>query len=91
MYFESLAQLPIEEHLAFSRKTHLCRIILYLKSEQAYKPSSVLNNHLSRCIVTDAFKQPTIPGKQRAAAFLCQFWSCSEWGLHRHVLLPARR
>lgn len=58
-------------------------------NEQTYKPGSVFDNHLSRLIVTNKLKRPTI----RAATgrrLLRPIWSCSGWGLYgQHVtMLP---
>ncbi len=38
--------------------------------EQAHKPGSVYNGHLSRLIVTDKLKQPTILGDDGPPSFL---------------------
>ena len=52
-------------------------------NEQAYKPSSVLNNHLSRRIVTDALKRPTI----REATGRRLSGSCSKEQLPPYLVL----
>jgi len=57
--------------------------------ESADKPGSVVDSHSSRRYVTLALKQPT--RTQRGPRRWVPIWSCSEWGLPCHVLLPAAR
>jgi|GEM_PF-4323853 len=53
------------------------------------KPGSVVDNHSSRTYVTARLKQPTRP--QRGPRQRGPIWSCSEWSLPCHELLPAAR
>ncbi len=53
------------------------------------KPGSVVDNHSSRTYVTVRLKQPTRP--QRGPRQRGPIWSCSEWSLPCHELLPAAR
>jgi len=55
----------------------------------AYKPGSVENSHSSGIAITDNLKQPT--RIQCGPHQWIPIWSCSEWGLPRHRLLPAAR
>jgi len=55
----------------------------------ACKPGSVVDNHSSRAHVTIRFKQPT--RVQRGPRQRTPIWSCSEWGLPCHKLLPVAR
>ena len=57
--------------------------------ESADKPGSVVDSHSSRCCVTTALKQPT--RTQRGPRHWVPIWSCSEWGLPCHALLPGAR
>ena len=56
---------------------------------QPVKPGSVVDNHSSRTYVTVRLKQPTRP--QRGPRQRGPIWSCSEWSLPCHELLPAAR
>ena len=40
-------------------ETSMCRGVQLTASEQAYKPSSVFDSHLSRPVVASRLKQPT--------------------------------
>jgi len=55
----------------------------------ADKPGSVVDNHSSRVHVTVHLKQPT--RIQRGPRQRIPIWSCSEWGLPCHKLLPVAR
>ena len=57
--------------------------------ESADKPGSVVDSHSSRRCVTTALKQPT--RIQRGPRHWIPIWSCSEWGLPCHALLPGAR
>jgi hypothetical protein len=57
--------------------------------ERADKPGSVLDSHSSGMYVTVHLKQPT--RIQRGPRHWIPIWSCSEWGLPSHRLLPAVR
>lgn len=59
-----------------------------LIGEQIYKPSSVLDNHLSRRSVTNTFKRPTTGGYEQHP-FYTLTWSCSRWGLQSHIVAYA--
>ena len=74
----------------------MCRVFIY-GCEQAYKPGSVFDDHLSRPAVTSRLVRPT--SREAAgtafqvlclAAVSSLTWSCSGWGLHgQHVtILP---
>ena len=54
---------------------------IWTNNKQIYKRSSVLDNHLSRLIVTNKLKCPT-KCKMRATSFYILTWTCSGWGLH---------
>lgn len=54
---------------------------MFLVDEQICKPSSVLNNHLSRPIVTNGLKR-YYPKAKRATFSCFPIRSCSRWGLH---------
>src|SRR5690606_6422660 len=60
-----------------------------IKRESADKPGSVEDSHSSRANVTIGFKQPT--RTQRGPRHGVPIWSCSEWGLPCHALLPGAR
>ena len=57
--------------------------------ELAGKPGSVVDSHSSRGSVAATFKQPT--RTQRGPRQRVPIWSCSEWGLPCHALLPGAR
>ena len=57
--------------------------------ESADKPGSVVDSHSSGIYVTAYLKQPT--RIQCGPHLRIPIWSCSEWGLPCHGLLPAAR
>jgi len=57
--------------------------------ESADKPGSVVDSHSSGIYVTAYLKQPT--RTQCGPHLRVPIWSCSEWGLPCHELLPAAR
>ena len=57
--------------------------------EPADKPGSVVDNHSSGTAVTSDLKRPT--RRHRGPRHGLPIWSCSEWGLPCHSVLPPAR
>jgi len=57
--------------------------------EPADKPGSVKGNHSSGTAVTNVLMRPT--RRHRGPRFRLPIWSCFEWGLPSHRVLPPAR